>query len=134
MQQSIHQAAQTLTRFVGRRQLHAMIELYESEDGQFFKDKLVEWAGVINTMPKTHEQEDKGGEAIAHLHYFMGGFDWYILEKDMETEQLQAFGYANMGFPELGYISIEEITQYGAELDLHWKPTKLADIEKKHQR
>jgi len=57
--------------------------------------------------------------------------DWYITEKDMGDEQIQAFGLADlgMGFPELGYISIEELVENGVELDLHWTPKTLAEVK-----
>lgn len=45
--------------------------------------------------------------------------------------QIQAFGSANLGRgAELGYISIAEITECGAELDLHWTPCTLASLRK----
>jgi hypothetical protein len=53
----------------------------------------------------------------------------------MLDEQLQAFGYACLNGDtenaELGYISIEELTENGVELDLYYKPEKLGDIKKK---
>jgi hypothetical protein len=73
-------------------------------------------------MPKTYETDGQGDEAIAHLHYFTSGFDWYITERDMEEEQLQAFGLACVHETELGYISIVELLRNGAELDLHFMP------------
>ena len=30
-------------------------------------------------------------KAVVYLYYFKGSADWYITEKDMEDEQLQAF-------------------------------------------
>lgn len=44
-----------------------------------------------------YEQDGKGEEAIVTLHYFRGGMDWFITEKDMEPEQHQAFGLADLG-------------------------------------
>ncbi|WP_281400841.1 DUF2958 domain-containing protein [sulfur-oxidizing endosymbiont of Gigantopelta aegis] len=82
-------------------------------------------ATLIKTMPKTGEQENKGDEAIAYLHYFVGAFDWYISEKDMLDEQIQAFGLGSMGYPEYGYISIAELIENNVELDLHFKPEPL---------
>ena len=34
-----------------------------------------------------------------------------------------------MDCAELGYISIEELTEYGAELDLHWTPKTLREVK-----
>ena len=48
----------------------------------------------------------------------------------MEAEQRQAFGLANLGYGgELGYISIDEITRAGAELDLYWTPKALQKVK-----
>jgi len=86
-------------------------------------------ADIVEHMPKTHETDGQGLNAVAHLHYFTPGADWYITERDMEADQLQAFGLADLGYGgELGYISIVELLECGAELDLHWTPTKMADI------
>jgi hypothetical protein len=81
-------------------------------------------------MPKTYEQDGKGENSIVYLHYFLGDFDWFIIERDVEPEQLQAFGFACLYFDELGFISITEIIQNGGELDLNWKPKTLAEVRK----
>jgi hypothetical protein len=64
------------------------------------------------------------------LHYFHpAGFDFYITERDMEDEQLQAFGLAVVHEAELGYISIEELKEVGCELDMYWTPKKLGLVK-----
>ena len=74
-------------------------------------------------MPKTYEQDGNGGDAIVSLHYFKGGMEWYILERDKSDEQEQAFGLADLGDGgELGYISIQELIENGAEIDLYFTP------------
>ena len=120
-----------LRRFVSTQQLSVLGDACYGEERQWFIDTLVELADRIMTMPKTYEQDGKGDDAIVYLHYFKNNMDWYITEKDMEVEQIQAFGLADlgMGSPELGYISIEELTEYGAELDLHWTPKTLAEVK-----
>ena len=116
--------------FMGTPQIVTMLTNIEGEEGEYFFDKLIEMAETINTMAKTYEQDGKGDSAIVYLHYFMRGFDWYITEKDMETEQLQAFGLADLGHGgELGYISIVEILTASAELDLHFTPKTLAEVK-----
>ena len=61
--------------------------------------------------------DGKGDDAVVYLHYFRGGMDWYITEKDMEEEQHQAFGLADLGYGgELGYISIQELIDNGVSL------------------
>jgi len=119
-----------LKEFIGQNQLHMMFAGSCGEEGKFFDDKAEELGKLFETMPKTYEQDGKGDQAIAYLHYFHGGFDWYITERDMEEEQLQAFGLAVVHEAELGYISIRELIENGVELDLHWEPKTLAEIRK----
>ena len=68
----------TLCKFIGSQQLQCMIENCDGEEGQFFKDKLVEYANRVENMPKTYEQDGKGDQAVVHLHYFIGGCNWWI--------------------------------------------------------
>ena len=115
-------------------QLAIIQECLEGEEREFFVKKMDEMKAVIQAMPVTYSQSELGDEAVAYLHYFMGGMDWYITEKDVEGDgTIQAYGMADLGYgPECGYISIMEIVQSGiyVELDLHWQPKKLSDIKK----
>ena len=124
-------AAKALRGFIPPAQMELMGTLCRGEEGDFFRAKFVEFAERIGKMPKTYEQDGMGDEAVIYLHYFSGGCDWYITEKDMEDEQAQAFGYADLGYGgELGYISLVELCQCrGVELDLHFTPTTLATIK-----
>ncbi|SFI97845.1 hypothetical protein [Nitrosomonas sp. Nm34] len=54
-----------------------------------------------------------------------------ITEKDMEEEQIQAFGLAKIQEEELRYIDIETLIIHGVELDLHWTPKSLDAIQGK---
>ena len=78
--------------------------------------------------------DGKGGQAVAHLHYFMGGCDWFIFEKDVEGGVDQAYGYAilngDLHNAELGYISIAELVAAGVELDLHFTPKTFEEIQR----
>ena len=126
---------QTLKRFIGKSQLAAVGMGIRGEEGQFFKDKMIEIANTIQNMPKTYEQDGKGDEDIVYLHYFKDSADWYITEKDMEGEQHQAFGLADLfgDGGELGYISIQELIDLGVELDFHWEPKTIVEIKVKNQ-
>lgn len=121
-----------LHHFLGRAQKYVIVEgMKRGEESQYFIDKVMEISELIKKMPKTYEQEGKGGEAIAYLHYFYGPIDAYITEKDMETEQHQAFGMIDIGYgPEVGYISIIELLQNGCELDMHFTPKPLKELRK----
>ena len=103
------------------------------EEGDFFRQKFIDLENLIASTPVTYEQDGKGDDAIVYLHYFFGGCDWYITEKDADGGVLQAFGYAvlfgDKQNAELGYICITEITQFGAELDLYFTPCPLAEIK-----
>ena len=125
------EAVKTIKDFVNPNQLEILGDNCRGEEAEFFKTMIVELAERINNMPKTGETDGQGDDAIVYLHYFVGAADWHITEKDMEAEQLQAFGLADLGwgFPELGYISIEEILANNIELDLYWTPKTLAEVK-----
>jgi hypothetical protein len=124
-------AIPTLRRFMSEAQISALGDACYGEERHYFINKIVELAEHLNTMPKTYEQDGKGDDAVVYLHYFRGGMDWYITEKDMEAEQHQAFGLADlgMGFPELGYINISELVDNNVELDLYWEPKTLREVK-----
>ena len=83
-------------------------------------------------MPATYATESQGRAAVAYLHYFLGGADWWIVEKDSDPDsagQIQAFGIADLGTgPELGYISIPELLEAGAEIDFYYAAQTVAEI------
>ena len=63
---------------------------------------------------------------------------WLITECDEDGE---AFGLADLGYPELGYISMEELAAFqgraglGIEEDIHFKATKtLSEYAKESRR
>lgn len=121
-------AFRILHPFIGSAQIAAMADVCRGEERRYVFSKLAELVETIQTMPKTYET-DGAADPVVYLHYFFNGCDWFITERDMLDEQLQAFGKADlgMGFPELGYISIAEIIAVGAELDLHWSPRPLSE-------
>jgi hypothetical protein len=99
------------------------------EEKEFFKEKMAEMRERFSSMPKTYEQDGKGDGAIAYLHYFAPSADWYITEKDMGDEQIQAFGLARIYETEMGYINLEELAAAGAELDLYFEPQTIGEIK-----
>jgi hypothetical protein len=133
--------------FIGGGQLRCMLESAghrcrkgdEPEEHEFFREKFVELANLIDRMPHTKQTEGQGREAIAHLHYFAGGqANWFITEKDVgnpgeepSERQWQAFGLADLfgDGGELGYICLPEIINNNGELDLYWTPKTLEEIK-----
>ena len=126
-------AVKALHGFIPSAQLEVMGTLSRGEEGDFFRGKFIEYAERVANMPKTYEQDGKGDDAVVYLHYFAGSADWYITEKDMEAEQHQAFGLADLGYGgELGYISLVELCGIrSVELDLHWTPKTLGAVKVK---
>jgi hypothetical protein len=136
------QAFTTLKDFLGPQQKAVLAQMARSgEEREFFRDKLCDLAHLIETMPKTYDQDGKENFAIVYLHYFAGGqASWWITEKDAGspedepgTGQVQAFGYADLFgdelSAELGYISIAEILECGGELDLYFEPKTLGEVK-----
>ncbi len=121
-----------LKEFINPNQLQIMHMNEKGEEGQFFTDKLASLSNMIDNMAATGETDGKGDEAIVVLHYFIANFHWFITEKDtVDGEpQYQAFGFADMGFPELGYINIDELINNNVELDLYFEPRKLGQAKK----
>lgn len=151
------QEIQDCRQFIGPSQFNVMLAASRGEEGAWFRQKIADLAQQFATMPKTYDTEpsdylsrvqayeaqgmtssdaqsvcdaeDQRGP-IVHLHYFRGSADWYIVERDIEQPQHQAYGYADLfgDSGELGYISIVEIIRGGAELDLHWTPKPLPEV------
>jgi len=121
-----------LAEFINPNQLQIMNLNTKGEEGQFFIDKLASVSNMIDNMASTGETDGKGDEAIVVLHYFIANFDWFITEKDsVDGEpQYQAFGFADMGHPELGYINIAELIANNVELDLYFEPRTLGEVKK----
>ena len=76
---------------------------------------------------------------IVHLHFFLGGNDWYAIEYIPEKRLF--FGYViingDIENSEFGYFSFDEligIKMSGMEVDCelakYWKPTKITEIQK----
>jgi len=121
-----------LNQFISKPQLDVLQTGIEGEEGDYFKTLLKDTKDIIDHMPQTYDTSEMDSKDITvHLHYFLGGFDWFVTEKDMEAEQLQAFRYVKMQDNELGYINIKELIANHVELDLHWTPVKLSEVMRK---
>lgn len=116
--------------FIPKHQLPAILSGLRSEEAPIFIEVLNKLHSIIQNMPKTFETSEQGDQAIAYLHYFGRNYDFYITEKDSESEQLQAFGLVCCEQPEMGYISIVDlvISQH-CELDLFWRPKTINEIK-----
>ena len=90
------------------------------------KDKLITNHNNIKGSGKYN------AKAIVKLFNPSGVGTWYLSELDPETNI--AFGLCDLGDPELGYVSIDELSEVrgfmglGIERDLHFQPTKFDDL------
>ena len=67
----------------------------------------------LNKIPKLYETEDvPAKDKIIHIHFFLGGSDWYIAEFDGDDI---FFGFACLNnwkdLAEWGYISFRELRE-----------------------
>lgn len=129
-------AACGLIPWISRRQMHAVRLLSNGEEGDYYLQKLIAMDTHIQAMPVTYTEREKKEDAVISLHYFHGGSDWYIIEKDIEGGVSQAWGFAILNGDgqnaETGYISITELIELGVELDLYFTPITLATARAKH--
>ncbi len=134
-------AINKLKGFISERQLDAVREGLRGEEKEFFVEKMIELARIVENMASTGQTNGQNDQAMVRLHYFAGGrASWYITEKDKgsaddspEQFQSQAFGLADLfgDGGEMGYISIAEIIANNGELDFYWTPKTIADIRAK---
>lgn len=116
-----------INQFIPQIQLDVLRDT-DNEEKQFFTTIINDLTQRIETMPVTYEQ-DSISNPIVYLHYFTGAYDAYITEKDISGEQLQAYGYINLGFGfEQGYINIKELIKNGFELDFHFEAKPIKEI------
>lgn len=88
-------------------------------------------------IPAMYATEDiPCNDKIIHMHFFIGGCDWYVAEFDGGDS---FFGFAilnnDLDNAEWGYFSLSELKSirlHGIEVDrdLHWKVRPVKEVEK----
>lgn len=135
-QADFNEAILKLNGFIGKAQADTVKELARGEEGEFYRRKMVELAGIIGQTPAIYEQDDKGDDAVVYLHYFGGSCDFYITEVGQPNESsdgIISFGLADLGYgAELGYIQIDELVSNNLELDFHFEPKTLREAKIDH--
>lgn len=127
---AFEQLSKLVGNFIGVRQGLVIRQAISGDEGEWFADKVKEIFELVNTMPRIYQQDGKGDDAVVYLHYFKGGVDLYVTERDETWLQFQAFGLSNLGYgAELGYINIKEAVDCGMELDLHWNQKSLREVK-----
>ena len=88
-----------------------------------------------NKMIKNHNNQDgtKDFKAVIKLFDPTGSGTWYLSELDPNTNI--AFGLCDMGYPELGYVSLDELSNLkvkmglGIERDLYFTPKTFDELQ-----
>jgi hypothetical protein len=94
----------------------------------------------LSKIPRLYETEHIALEdKFIHLHFFIGGCDWYVAEFDGE-DLFWGFAILNNDFQnaEWGYISFSELKsikvggwlEIDCELEDFWRVRKASEIEK----
>ena len=88
-----------------------------------------------NKMIKNHNDQDgsKDFKAVIKLFDPTGSGTWYLSELDPNTNI--AFGLCDLGYPELGYVSLDELSNLkvkmglGIERDLYFTPKTIDELQ-----
>ena len=94
-------------------------------------------AEELSRLPKLYETERiPAKDKIIHMHFFIGGCDWYAAEFDGEdTFFCFAVLHNDLDNAEWGYASLSEmeaISINGVEIDrdVHWQPVPAGKVER----
>ena len=92
----------------------------------------------LEKLPRLYETENIPSEdKIIHMHFFLGGSDWYMAEYSPKERIFFGYTILNQDYynSEWGYTSLDEMvnlkTSQGFEIDrdLHWKHKRFKDID-----
>jgi len=94
----------------------------------------------LNTIPRLYETEEISlQDKLIHLHFFIGGCDWYIAEYDGKdlfwgfailNGDLQNAEWGYISFGELKEIKLANWLEVDCELEDNWKIQKACEIVK----
>ena len=140
-----------LRQMTGRVQQAAIREILQGEEGLGYIDQVLrpledQLAAIPKQQPdKQADGSDRGSDyLIVYAHYFLGGWDWYVLEFDgMDRLFCAVTSPDTYGEPELGYSQLTEILSakqqvevvgmgsfnQPAELDFFWTPKYLWQLK-----
>lgn len=92
----------------------------------------------LNELPDFYSTEKTPlKEKMIHMHFFLGGCDWYAAECDSESQTFFGFAILNNDYDmaEWGYFSLKELCDLKVQFlevdrDLHFTPRKAKEIER----
>ena len=94
----------------------------------------------LSRIPRLYETEHiRLQDKLIHLHFFIGGCDWYVAEYDGEdlfwgfailNDDLQNAEWGYISFSELKSIRVDGWLEIDCELGEFWQVTKASEIEK----
>jgi hypothetical protein len=134
MKSSFYENLDKLYEFIPKAQYEALKEIHRGPEKDSAKEITQRLAETIESMPGPYGTEGTARpEKMVYLHYFQGGSDFYILERDnLPGRQYQAFGYTilngDLENAEFGYIDIFGLIELGVELDFYFKPVKFKEL------
>lgn len=134
MKSSFNENLDKLMNFTSTGQYEALKEIHRGPEKDSAKEIAQRLAEIIDSMPGPYgTEETETPEKVIYLHYFQGGSDFYIMERDrIPGRQYQAFGYTilngDLENAEFGYIDISGLIELGVELDFHFKPIKFKEL------
>ena len=97
----------------------------------------------LRRLPRLYSTDDVPlHEKVIHMHFFLGGCDWYVAEYGPEERIFFNYAILNSDFQnaEWGYTSFDELrelrTRQGFEVDreLYWRPKRAIEIDKIQRR
>ena len=83
-----------LKTLIGPAQSAALWSALEGEEREHFADIVTRLVATWQAMPATYATESQGRAAVVHLHYFIGGADWWIVEKDAGADEVAVVAMA----------------------------------------
>jgi len=95
----------------------------------------------LSKIPKLYETENVPlKDKLIHLHFFIGGSDWFVCEYDGDDELFFGFAILNNDYQmaEWGYVSFSELKsikvdgwlEIDCEFEDIWQVKKAVEIEK----
>lgn len=110
--------------------------LMEMEDPMESRDMLSNVVKAYKDIPSLYKQDDKGHNAVAYLHYFVGGVDWWVTEYDRSTGEMFGLSSLNddwtLGYFNVSFFKNNDLSPLQKpELDFYFKYQTLNEILEK---